>query len=135
MRSLAYRRGVTDRELAARWHISVHETQRLTAEASRRVAAEVTDRDATTADVGLVVRDIVGDRAKEPKDRLKAAEIWSRLAGTFAADRVEVSQTAPVTLTEEWAELRTLLLEALRPHPEAHAAVVAALVGYAGRRT
>lgn len=133
MRSLTFRRGTTTRELAQRWHISRDEAGRITAEASRLVAAEVTDRDATTADVGVVVRALVCDSKIEPRDRVKAAEVWSRLAGTFAAERVEVAQVQPVTLSEDWAELRAVLLGALEPFPEAHAAVVDALRRYAGR--
>lgn len=135
MRDLTFRRGSTAKELAERWHLSHDEVRRITAEASRLVASEVTDRDATTADVGVVVRQLVCDPKIEPRDRVKAAEVWSRLAGIFAAERLEVAQVQPVTLSEDWAELRTVLLDALAPYPEAHAAVVEAITRYAASKT
>lgn len=129
MRALTFRRGSTVRELAARWSISEDEARRITAEASRLVASEVTDRDATTADVGVVVRELVRDPKIEPRDRVKAAEVWSRLAGTFAAERVEVSQAGPNV-----DELRDVILAALEPFPEAHASVAAAVSAWLASR-
>jgi hypothetical protein len=65
---------------------------------------------------------------------VRAAEAWARIAGAMAPQRHVVAQEVPVTSTEEWTELRTVLLAALEPHPEAHAAVVAALEEHARSR-
>jgi hypothetical protein len=135
MRTMSYVRGVTDRELAARWGIGLAGAQRYTSEASRVVAAEVRDPDAVTTDVGTFVASVVRDSGEETRDRLKAAELWSKIAGTFAPDKLEHSQANPVVLTADWAAFRVVLLEALRPYPEAHAAVVEAIRAYtAGRQ-
>ena len=74
--------------------------------------------------------------APQPADmvRVKAAELWARVAGALAPTRHEVAEVTPVTSSEEWVELRTRLLAALEPYPEAHGAVVAALEEHARAR-
>lgn len=129
-----YRRTLTwtrqlQKQLTTEWGISTSTMEDLAAEAGRVVAREVTDRDSVTADVGTMLRAIAYDAEAENRDKVKAGEVWARLAGAMV-DRSEVTHTQPVTTTEEWAELRDVILRALEPHPEAHAAVVAALLAH-----
>jgi hypothetical protein len=121
------------RELAEQWGIPRKTMEELAAEAGRVVAREVTNRDDVTADVGVVLRQIVTAGDAEDRDKIKAGEVWARLAGAMV-DRSEVAHVQPVTTSEEWAELREVILRALEPHPEAYASVVAALEAYAGSR-
>tara|TARA_R110000868_G_scaffold344717_2_gene605835 strand:- start:969 stop:1514 length:546 start_codon:yes stop_codon:yes gene_type:complete len=133
MRAMAYRRGSTDRELAAKWKVSLDVAQRITAEASRVVARELRDPDRLAVTIGTRLEAIMLDG--EDRDAVNAASVAAKLHGLNAAERVEVSQTQPVVLTEDWAAFRLVLLEALRPFPEAHAAVVEAIRSYtAGRQ-
>lgn len=128
MRTLAYRRGVTDRELAAEWKVSLDVAQRITAEASRVVARELRDPDRALAVVGTRLEQVM--LTGDDRDAVNAASVAAKLLGLNAADKLEVSQAQPVVLTEDWAAFRLVLLEALRPFPEAHAAVVEAIRSY-----
>lgn len=120
MRAMTYRRGVTDRELAKRWHLSEHETRRITAEASRRVAAELADPDGLRVTIGTRLESIM--LTGEDRDAVNAASVAAKLHGLNAAERVEVSQVGPNV-----EELRDVILAALEPFPEAHASVSAAV--------
>lgn len=131
MRRCEFRRGRTEHDLVKRWHASLDYVRRVTAEASRLVAREVTDREAVSADVGTVIRSIVQDDAQETRERVRAADVWARLAGAYAAERVEVSEAPPVTASPEWRALHGILARALEPYPEAAAAVVRELEAYA----
>lgn len=133
MRAMTYRRGVTDRELATRWKVALSTAQNITAEAARVVARELRDPDRAICIVGTRLESIMLDG--EDRDAVNAASVAAKLLGLNAADKLEVSQTQPVVLTEDWAAFRLVLLEALRPFPEAHAAVVEAIRSYtAGRQ-
>ena len=132
MRTLAYTRGKTDRELAAKWGVSLATAQGVTAEASRVVARELRDPDRALAVVGTRLEQVM--LTGEDRDAVNAASVAAKLLGLNKADKLEVSQVQPVTLSEEWAEMRTVLLEALRPFPEAHAAVVEAMLAHAARK-
>lgn len=128
MRTLAYTRGKTDRELAAKWGVSLATAQGVTAEASRVVARELRDPDRALAVVGTRLEQVM--LTGEDRDAVNAASVAAKLLGLNAADKLEVSQAQPVVLTEDWAAFRLVLLEALRPYPEAHAAVVEAIRSY-----
>lgn len=132
MRTLKYRRGVTDRELAAEWKVSLATAQGVTAEASRVVARELADPGRLMTTIGTRLEQVMLEG--DDRDAVNAAAVAAKLHGLNAAERHEVAQVAPVVLSEEWAALRTVLLDAIRPYPEAYAAVVAALEAYAERR-
>lgn len=116
-------------ELAASWGITRKAMETIAAEAGRVVAREVADPAGVTIDVGTALRQIVMSPASDNRDRIRAGEVLSKIAGLMV-DRHEVTQVEPVAATEEWAELRQVLLDALKPYPEAHAAVVSALLAY-----
>lgn len=131
MRALTYVRGVTDKVLAAEWGIGIDAAQRYTAEASRRVAAELSDADGhMTALIGTRMRQEI--QSGESRDAIAAAALMAKLLGLGAPEATGGTPHQPVTLTAEWAALRSVLLEALAPYPEAHAAVVAALEAHRG---
>lgn len=125
MRKLEYVPGKTLRELAARWGISEAAASRYTQEASRRVASEVSDPDHLTATIGVKLDEVI--RTGENRDAVAASALAAKLAGLGAPEATGGTPHQPVTLTAEWAALRSVLLEALAPYPEAHTAVVAAL--------
>ena len=120
MRALAYRRGVTDRELAAKWKVSLATAQGVTAEASRVVARELRDPDRVEVTVGTRLEQVVLEG--DDRDAVSAASVLAKLRGMNAAERVEVSQVGPNV-----EELRDVILAALEPFPEAHASVSAAV--------
>ena len=120
MRALTYRRGVTDRELAQRWRVSLAVAQRITAEASRVVARELRDPDRVEVTVGTRLEQVVLEG--DDRDAVNAASVLAKLRGLNAAERVEVSHVGP-----DVEELRDVILRALEPFPEAHASVAAAV--------
>ena len=120
MRSLTYRRGVTDRELAAKWRVALQTVQNITAEASRVVARELRDPDRVEVTVGTRLEQVVLEG--DDRDAVSAASVLAKLRGLNAAERVEVSQVGPNV-----EELRDVILAALEPFPEAHASVSAAV--------
>lgn len=116
-------------ELASQWGVTRKHMEGIAAEAGRVVAREVADPTGVTIDVGTVLRQIVLSPTAVTKDKIRAGEVLSKIAGLMI-ERHEVTQVEPVAATAEWAELRDVILEALVPFPEAHAAVVSALLKY-----
>ena len=129
MRAGRWRTGSTVRALAARWGGSVSTAKGWSSTASRLVRAECEDVDAARVTVAVRLERIVLEG--EDRDAVNAAATFAKLFGLNAADRLEVSASTPLVLTQEWAELRTVLLAALAPFPEAHASVVDALERHA----
>lgn len=91
MRSLSWRRGESNRELAKAWGVSVAAVNDYAAEASRRVRAEVTDKDEVT---GTVATTLAGNlerasQAGEFGDVAKLADVWTRIVGARAPEKVE----------------------------------------------
>lgn len=120
MRTLKYQRGVTDRELAAAWGVSLATAQGVTAEASRVVARELRDPDRALSVVGTRLEQVM--LTGDDRDAVSAASVAAKLLGLNAAERVEVSHAGPNV-----DELRDVILAALEPFPEAHASVAAAV--------
>lgn len=127
MRTLKYQRGVTDRELAAAWGVSLATAQGVTAEASRVVARELRDPDRALAVVGTRLEQVM--LTGDDRDAVNAASVAAKLLGLNAAERVEVSQAGPNV-----DELRDVILAALEPFPEAHASVAAAVSAWLATR-
>lgn len=127
MRTLAYRRGVTDRELATRWKVALGTAQNIAAEASRVVARELRDPDRVEVTVGTRLEQVVLEG--DDRDAVSAASVLAKLRGLNAAERVEVSHVGPNV-----DELRDVILAALEPFPEAHASVAAAVSAWLARQ-
>ena len=87
MRSLTWVRGKSNHELADAWGIPLGTVNGLAAVASRVVRAEVRDPDAVTDTVCVRLDRVV--RTGEDKDAVRAADVWSRITGARAPERVE----------------------------------------------
>jgi hypothetical protein len=118
MRALRWRRGKSGREYAAKSGLSYDDVRHLSAEAWKRVRAEVLDKDAVGATVGEVLEQVMLDalsesynpalieRGKDSKGEphvfqespnvarkvaIEAAKVYAMIAGAGAAERVEVT--------------------------------------------
>lgn len=91
MRSLDWRRGESNRELAKEWGVSVAAVNDYAAEASRRVRAEVTDVGEVTGTVATVLAGNLerASAAREFGDVAKLADVWTRITGARAPERHE----------------------------------------------
>ena len=134
------------RDIAGRWAVSKSAVERHAGEhlaAAIARASEITD--AMTADRLIAelrtLREVtlgVLEEARTGADHgmaLKAiarlerqAELIGRLAGELI-ERREIEQTS-VILNEEWPKMRSAIVDALQPYPEAWAAVLAKLNGH-----
>jgi hypothetical protein len=103
MRAGKYERGKTSEELAKRWDLGLPQVERLTAEASKLVAAEVTNADAVTADIGVYLRWVVAEaRAgrKTARAGIQAAKVWSHIlekTGVYRPQEIHVTVAASAT--------------------------------------
>jgi hypothetical protein len=119
-------------ELRAAWGIKRKAMEELAAEAGRVVYREVTDREAVTADVGVTMRQIL--RFGKNRDRVAAGNVWAKLAGAMAPEQHIHGEIEPVLLSSDWKRVYSVVIEALRPYPDAARAVVAALENLDGPR-
>lgn len=91
MRNLRFTRGKTYKLLAKKWDLHPDVVKKMTAEASKRVAAEVRDPDHVTATVGsaleLSIKGAV--TAKDFKSVAGLAKTWADVMGVSAAARIE----------------------------------------------
>lgn len=133
MRTLRFRRGLTAKRLAKEWGLGLDRVHELTAEASRRVCAEVKDPTATGAKVGSTL-DRLLDRANaqlaaggDVSPQLvvavtNAAKAWAHLSGANAPQKLEVTSkdagTQAFSLPSEPGPRREALL-ALRSRIDA----------------
>ena len=65
--------------------------------------------------------------ARALKELREILSLYARLTGELSAQQNVVHQH--LHITPEWASLRSVMLNALQPYPEARAALVAALEG------
>jgi hypothetical protein len=95
MRRLRFERGYTSKVLAKAWGIQPASARRYSAEASRVVRAEVTNRDDIEQDVGSTLMWAMksavqnGDR----RNAISAAKVAAEVSGVKAAERHEVVTT------------------------------------------
>lgn len=113
-------------KLRREWGIARKRMEELAAEAGRIVAREVVDPEGVTVDVGSRMRRIVRGPSMD-KDAAAAGKVWAQLAGVLAPQKHLHAEVAPVLLSDEWRRVYTAIVAALRPYPEAGAAVVAVL--------
>lgn len=98
MRTARWERGRSNRELAAAWAVTVASVNAYAAEASRRVRAEVTDPDSVQVTICGALHTIVRDGLAEA-DRtavIRAADVWSRVSGARAPDKLDVAEVDPL---------------------------------------
>lgn len=103
MRANAWVRGKTGPALARTWGVTQSAVESYSAEASRRVMAEVRDKDAVTDHLGLAMSRMVDtgtDRFVSEKDTdagrvaVAAGQAWAKLVGAEAPTKLEVSVVA-----------------------------------------
>jgi hypothetical protein len=128
----AYVRRVTVRKLAADWGLKKSTVEHYAAEARRVVNLDPTEvehiRDDQLAKLDMIV--VASIAKKEFRTAVAAIETASRIAGTQATQRHEI--VASLLVSPIWLELRTKILLALAPYPEARNAVLVALARQAG---
>lgn len=93
MRRAQWERGRSNRAMAKQWDCSIASVDDYAAEAARRVRAEVTDPSEVQTTVCAALSTIVREslRDGDRKSAVRAADVWSRVAGGRAADKVEMS--------------------------------------------
>lgn len=138
MRDLRWKRGKTAYELAKVWGVSPSTIENYSAEANRKVCAEVTDPEYVSRTVCSALEEViesareemvhgaviekVGDNGEPIKYTLdpniarrsitQAAKTWAEISGAMAPTKLRVGEDPPSKLTDE--ELAKLLPEALR---------------------
>jgi hypothetical protein len=124
-------RGETYLELAAKWGLTPSSVMMSTAEASRRMQAlvdpaKVKPRLARFLDKTLSK----AEDSNDLKARAQVAETTARVLGVMPKEGFNV--TINLAESAEWHRVRTAIMTALEPFPEARNAVVAALVAASG---
>ncbi len=117
LRGGSFRTGVTLREFAARWGVSMDTVHGLSAQASKRVKAEVTDPDRVAAK-GFAMLESIADEARHACDErgnnaghlaiaVKAVDTWLVRSGVAAPTKAAVSVSGDLSaLTDEQIEAR-----------------------------
>ncbi len=99
MRRLEWRTGRTGREMARKWGLSLSRVEHLSAEASRRVRAEIADPAAVHQTVctalDRVLRDALADGDR--RNVIRAGMTLARVAGAMVPERMRVlAEPAPL---------------------------------------
>jgi hypothetical protein len=107
MRALTYRTGVTSRELAKEWDLGLDRVEELTAAASKRVRAEITDPDRTVAKVCTAFDRVLDDALADGDRRsvLAAGKVWAEVSGASAPAKLHVTGDL-AALSDEQLEAR-----------------------------
>lgn len=103
MRALTFERGVTWRKLGAEWGIGDSGMREMCAEASRRVKAELTNKDEVTVDVGVTLQRVMRKGLADYETKhdtdggkltIQAAQVWSGIVGIEAPKKVSLELAA-----------------------------------------
>lgn len=117
LRDGSYRNGSTLRDFAAKWGLTLDVVHTLSAQASKRVRAEVTDPDRVAAK-GFAMLESIADEARHGADdkgnnaghlaiAVKATAEWMKLSGVAAPTMSKVSVSGDLSaLTDEQLEAR-----------------------------
>jgi hypothetical protein len=111
MREGTFRRGITYAELMREWEMSEGGVSNITAEASRRVYAEMAETNGAKVYLGVTLEKIIDDSmadassAERPyyyrKVAIEAAKTFAMLVGANAPTKVEHSVQEPDEVTDE----------------------------------
>lgn len=93
MRTLAWRRGVSNRELATRWGVSIDAVNDYATTASHVVRSEVTNPEEVSHTVATTLAENLrrASDAAEYGDVAKIADVWTRIVGARAPEKREVA--------------------------------------------
>lgn len=114
MRSLSWRRGVTNRELASKWNVSLDAVNDYAATASHVVRSEVTNPEEVSGTVATTLAENLrrASDAAEFGDVAKIADVWTRIVGARAPEKVEhtvyAAMQPPQMLEHVQAQIRKL---------------------------
>ena len=104
MRAGKWRRGRTDRNLAAHWGIHIDTIQSYSAEAFRRVRSEITDPDSVQTTICTALEDIIhearGKGLAGHRSIIEAGKAWAQISGAGAPTRIELGALANMTEDE-----------------------------------
>lgn len=113
MRTLKFRTGVTIKLLAKEWDLCEQRVGELSAEASRKVRAEIADPNRVQATVCTVLERIMEEAMADGDRRsaIDAAKQWAIISGAAAAVKHEVAQVPARSADELLRVLRQRLTE------------------------
>lgn len=130
----------SNRRIAAQYSLSEQAVRRHKAEhlpsimVKSQEASDVAHADQLLAEVNRLYRVAIGimekSSAKKPETALRAIGVAGRMLELLGELMGELNRQPQVNIlvAPEWLQVRTVLLRALQPHPDARAAVAAALV-------
>lgn len=99
MRALTFEKGKTARELAVEWDMPESSARKLTAEASKRVRAEIADPEEVERDVGVALSENLRKAHKEGNYRAVAdlTRVWASISVSKPPQRTEntIDKTGP----------------------------------------
>jgi hypothetical protein len=98
MRRLEWIRGESGLALQVEWKLGKDRVEQLASEASKRVRAEVVDRDAVQETVACALDKVLRDASKKSGSKaartvIQAAKVWSTVTGANAPKRFEINAT------------------------------------------
>lgn len=101
MRAMRWTRGKTDKLLARRWDVDVDTIWLYSAEAWRRIRAEVTDPDATAGTICIALERVIDEAARRGlaghRSIIEAGKAWASIAGAGAPTRFEIGALAQMS--------------------------------------
>lgn len=117
LRACTFRNGVTLKDFAAKWGLSIQRVHELSGLASKKVRAEVTDPDRVAAkgfagmekiadDSMAAAEDDVENAATHRATALRAFDTWLTKSGVAAPTQSKVTVTGLESLTDEQLEAR-----------------------------
>jgi len=108
MRTGRWRRGITEKNVAAHWGLSEDSVRAYSAEAWRRVRTEVTDPDATAATICSALEAVIveakGKGLAGHRSIIEAGKAWAAISGAGAPTRFEMGALS--TMSDEELERR-----------------------------
>ena len=115
MRELRWIRGKSAPALAREWGLTVAGVESISSEAWRRVKAEVTDPDATSATVCTALEKVMRDSLADDDRRnaIEASKVWAQIAGAVAPTKVQIGELEKLS-DEEVEKRRRELLDRLK---------------------
>lgn len=113
MRNVTWIRGVSGPELARQWGLCAQRVEELSAEASKRVRAEVLDPESIRMDVSAALKKVIRDSMADGDRRhlIQATKVLSWAMGTAAPMRVQLTEMPLERLSD--SEREALVKEAL----------------------
>jgi len=119
MRELQWKRGKTAPILAKKWDMTINAVESISSEAWRRVKAEITDHDSTSATVCVALERVMTESLEDGDRRnaIDAAKTWATIAGATAPTKIQLGELEKLSDAEVEAR-RQALIERLKSESE-----------------